>query len=150
MAYNVIIETLPTQNVAAVSARVSRDEIAQFLGGVFAEVLQAAQAQGAQPVGPPFARYAVVDEAFEVMAGFPVWPAISTSGRVEPGRLPGGDVATTVHRGPYEEVGEAFHAVIDWIAQHGRQIAADPWESYLDGPEVDQPRTKVCFPLVPR
>lgn len=149
MAYEVQVETVPAQPAAAVNARVPREAIGEFLGGAFAEVMQALQAQGVFPAGPPFARYAVDEEAFDVTAGFPVSGPIVAAGRVEPTELPGGDRATTLHTGSYEDMPAAFHAVIDWIARNGRQIASDPWESYLDGPEVAQPRTLVCFPLLP-
>lgn len=149
MTYEVVVQSVPAQVAAVVSARVPGDGIADFLGGVFAEVLQVAQAQGAAPIGPPFARYAVAEQEFEVTAGFPVSSPITASGRVVPNVLPAGDIATAVHRGSYEQIPEAFHAVIEWIERNGREIVSDPWESYLDGPEVQEPRTVVCFPLKP-
>ena len=149
MAYEVTLENDQARNVAIVEARIPQDEIPAFLGGVFGEVMQVVQAQGAHPAGPPFARFRVVDDAFEVAAGFPVEPAISDSGRVKPGELPAGDIAATLHRGSYEEICNAYDAVSQWVADNGRQLVGDPWESYLDGPEVAEPRTVVCFPLVP-
>ncbi|MCB0902210.1 MAG: GyrI-like domain-containing protein, partial [Actinobacteria bacterium] len=75
---------------------------------------------------------------------------LQPSGRLKADSLPGGDVATTTHTGAYEGLPGAFHAVTEWIRANSREIAGDPWESYLDGPEAAEPRTKVCFPLVAR
>lgn len=133
-----------------IRARVSRAEIPDFLNGAFAEIFGLLQAQGVAIVGPPFARYGMGEEKFDVTAGFPVGAGVDPSGRVESGQLPGGEVATTIHVGSYERLPEAFHAVIEWIGANDREIAGDPWESYLDGPEVPEPRTQVCFPLVAR
>ncbi len=37
--------------------------------------------------------------------------------------LPAGEVATTVHRGPYQELGLAHDAVTRWCAANGRSLA---------------------------
>jgi effector-binding domain-containing protein len=60
---------------------------------------------------------------------------------------PAGDVARTLHTGSYDTLPGAYHAVIEWAASHGFAITGDPWETYLDGPEVSQPRTEICFPV---
>lgn len=149
MTYEVTVEYQPRRDAAVIGTRVARDGIAAFLAGAYAEIIQAVQAQSVAPAGPPFARYRDAGDAFEVTAGIPVAAGITAQGRVRPGELPGGEVATTLHRGSYEGLAGAFHAVIDWITSQGRVIAADPWESHLDGPEVPEPRTIVCFPVGP-
>lgn len=131
------------------STRIPRAGIAEFLAGAYAEIFQVLQGQSTAPAGPPFARYRDDGDAFEVTAGIPVVTGITAEGSVQPGELPGGEVATTLHRGSYDGLANAFHAVIDWITSQGRVIAADPWESHLDGPEVPEPRTIVCFPVGP-
>ena len=133
-----------------IRARVSRAEIPGFLNAAFPEIFVLLQSQGVAIVAAPFARYGMTEEAFEVSAGFPVESAPEPGGRVESGQLPGGEVATTVHVGSYDGLAGAFHAVGEWIRANGREIAGDPWEEYLDGPEVPEPRTRVCFPLVAR
>ena len=148
-----LIKDLTAQMMAAardlqfeLAARI-RDEIADLLNSAFPEIFGVLQAQGVQIAGPPFAQYGMGEEAFDVTAGFPVATAVEPTGRVEMGELPGGEVATTVHVGSYEGLAGAFHAVTEWAATNGRHIAGDPRESYLDGPEVPEPRTMVCFPL---
>lgn len=51
--------------------------------------------------------------------------------------LPAGQVAMTIHRGPYQGLGGAHRAVLDWSAAHGRQLAGPRWEVY--GPHSDDP-----------
>jgi len=56
---------------------------------------------------------------------------------VAPSSLPAGQVAVTVHRGPYAELGSAHRAVLDWCAAQGRRPAGPRWEVY--GPHRDDP-----------
>ncbi|MFC4945330.1 GyrI-like domain-containing protein [Pseudonocardia sp. GCM10023141] len=51
-------------------------------------------------------------------------------GRVTRSELPGGRVATTVHRGPYETVGAAHDAVLQWAAAHDERLPGPRWEIY--------------------
>lgn len=150
MAHEVTIEERVEQATAVVRDQVARDGIAEFIGGAFAEVMAAVNAQHVTVVGPPFGRYRVLETGFEVEAGFPTsWP-VEPVGRVMPSVLPGGEVATTMHVGSYDGVAEAYTAVEQWLAGHGWVPTGDPWEVYLDGPEVPQPRTVVCFPCARR
>jgi effector-binding domain-containing protein len=59
------------------------------------------------------------------------------TGRVVASSLPAGQVAMTVHRGPYTGLGAAHQAVHDWAAAHGRRLAGPRWEVY--GPHHDDP-----------
>jgi effector-binding domain-containing protein len=62
---------------------------------------------------------------------------VPLTGRVVASTLPAGLVATTVHRGPYAELGRAHEAVAGWCAAHGRRPAGPRWEIY--GPHHDDP-----------
>jgi effector-binding domain-containing protein len=61
-------------------------------------------------------------------------------GRVVASELPAGEVATTMHRGPYERVGDAHDAVMGWCAAEGLERTGVRWEIYGHGdepPEVE-------------
>lgn len=51
-------------------------------------------------------------------------------GNVVASTLPGGVVAVTTHRGPYERLGAAHRAVCDWCAAESRALAGPRWEIY--------------------
>jgi effector-binding domain-containing protein len=59
------------------------------------------------------------------------------SGRVTTSALPAGTAASTVHRGPFGEVGAAHDAVLRWCATHGHALTGTRWEIY--GPHDDDP-----------
>lgn len=147
MDYPIEVVDHEEQPTAVIRATVSHDGIGPFLGQAFGEILAAV---GGAAVVMPFARYDLVDEGFDVEAGFTVTsPIASPSGRVEASSLPAGPIATTMHVGPYGEVVGAYRAIEAWLPDHGWQMAGSPWETYLDGPEVPEPRTLVSWPCMP-
>lgn len=148
MSYEVQVVELPEQPAAVVRAHVAHDGIAAFLGPAFGEVMAAVGTQHAQVAGPPFGRYRPTDDGgWDIEAGFPVTAAISEQGRVHLAYLPGGRAARTLHVGEYQALGAAYEAVTKWLIDNGFVAAGEPWECYLDGPEVASPRTEVYFPF---
>lgn len=64
--------------------------------------------------------------------------------------LPGGCVASAIHRGPYDEVGPAYQALAVWIPAHRHDFAGPPREFYLNDPrEVgeEEALTEIQFPI---
>jgi effector-binding domain-containing protein len=146
MGYEIETVDLQPRKAAVVRDDVALDAMADFLGGAYGEVAQVLAHQGLAPAGPPFARYAMHDGAFGVEAGFPVNRAITPEGRVTGGEVPGGHVARTVHHGAYDDLRTAYAAVEAWLADNGYVQTGDPWEVYLDEPDVPEPRTLVQVP----
>jgi effector-binding domain-containing protein len=114
---------------------------------------------GLTPAAPPYGRYHEFGpEWIDVEVGIPVDSRLDLRAlaEVEPGEigasdLPAGQVAETVHRGPYGTLGETYDALAAWIRGQGRKPGVGPWESYLDNPaEATDParlRTEVCWPV---
>jgi effector-binding domain-containing protein len=150
MDYEIELTDLAAQPAAVVHAYVEPAQLPEFFGPAFGEVLAVVGAQARAPVGPPFGRYVPRGDGFDVTAGFPVDGAVAASGRVVPDVLPGGTVATTLHTGRYDEVGDAYAATTAWLLEHDLTVADVPWESYLDAPDVAEPRTRLCVPCGPR
>ena len=59
------------------------------------------------------------------------------TGQVRASALPAGQVAMTMHWGPYAKLGEAHRAVLDWCAARGKRQTGTRWEVY--GPHHDDP-----------
>lgn len=150
MEYHVEQVQLEEQATAVVRGVVPEEGIPEFLGGVFVEVMSVIQAQGAHPNGMPFGCYVPNAAGFEVEAGFPTSAPIVPSGRVVPSSIPGGSAIQVLHKGPYGAVTAAYEAAEAWLADNSWEPTGPPWEVYLDGPEVPEPRTVVCVPCRPR
>jgi len=78
-----------------------------------------------------------LDDVPNVEVGVELLVPCTLTGRVVASALPAGQVATTVHHGPYSELGSAHRAVTDWCAAQGRQRLGTVWEVY--GPHDDDP-----------
>jgi effector-binding domain-containing protein len=72
------------------------------------------------------------DDVPNIEVGVQVVRSFAPHGRVGPSMLPAGRVARTIHRGPYDELGESHDAVREWCAKHGHALAGPRWEIYGD------------------
>ena len=63
-----------------------------------------------------------------------------------PGTRPAGPAVSVVHRGPYDTVAAAYELLVRSVTESGGRPAGAPWESYLDEPNVPDPRTEVVLP----
>ena len=138
---------LQPQPAAVVPGHVALDRIADFLGSAFAEVMQVLDEQGLAPAGPPFGRWEPRADGFDAEAGFPSTGPISPAGRVRTSdccpaawRQRPSTAGTT----PASERRTASST--NWITSNGYVVTGQPWESYLDEPDVPEPRTQVYLP----
>jgi effector-binding domain-containing protein len=143
------IERMQRQPAAVIRAQVAVDGIPAFLGGAYEEVIDVLAAQGVEVAGPPFARYLIGDRGFDVEAGLPTSAPVAPSGRVAASELPGGPAIVVLHRGSYDDVAATRRAAQEWLAENHWTATGTPWEAYLDGPEVAEPRTVVYIPCRP-
>lgn len=144
----------PEVLTAAIPIRVLRTEIQTVMGPAFGELFAVLAAQGIAPAGPTMTFHTRLDkEWFEFEAAVPVATAVAPSGRVVPSKLPAGPIATCVHRGPYQELHEAWQAFEGWLALQPVQRLPFIWEIYRVGPgQTPDPanwETDLVHPLVP-
>lgn len=144
MTYEIAIETIAPQRVAVRTTTCSQAEIGEFIGSALGQVISSITAAGMTPIGAPLARFDMVGDQFRVEVGFPV-EGDAVEG-VDIVAIPGGEAAVTMHVGPYDGVGGAYSAITDWFTEAGQRPAGAPWEEYLDGPEVAEPRTRIVWP----
>jgi effector-binding domain-containing protein len=149
------VRTLAEQPVAVMRGSARAEEIGEFVGSAYAEVLGTLAAYGLGPVGLPVIRYhqgaGATDgsgqaEVFELEAGFPCPPGFAGTASVTVTTLPEGPAVVAVHVGAWPELGEAYAAVETYLADNGLARAGDPWETYTDGPDVAVHRTILTLP----
>jgi effector-binding domain-containing protein len=109
------------QPYAAIRAEVGLGDLGVSGPRLHRELRGWLHAQGIEPAGPPFFKYDVIDmaRAFEMEFGFPTARTIGATPPVVSAILPAGRYATLVHRGPYEKLGDANAALIDWGKANG-------------------------------
>lgn len=65
-------------------------------------------------------------------------------------RLDAAQVATTMHKGPYDEVEKTYKALLAWVAANGYEIIGPPEELYYNEPAKTPPGellTEIRFPV---
>jgi effector-binding domain-containing protein len=70
------------------------------------------------------------DDRPDVEVGVLAAARFEPAGRVVPSALPGGEVATAVHRGDYARLGATHDAVRELAVARGRELAGPRWEIY--------------------
>ncbi len=152
MVYDIKTRKLSSQRTAVVRVVSSSAEIGETLRRALGEVADSLARQGVEPSGHPFARFFdYTAEQADFEAGFPVSGPVRAEGRVEPGELPEGRAAMTVHRGRYEDLQSAHDALGEWVLAHDHDPGGPVWEVYVTGPaQGDDPakwEIEVVWPL---
>ena len=139
------------QHTAAITMTRPLTQIGPAMAEAYPKIYHAITSAGLQPAGMPLARYFEMDESSTTFeCAIPVPEPIAATSEVKPGSIGGGEVACTVHVGPYRKVGETWAALTAWVTEQGRAPAGPGWEVYVDDPnEVPEAelRTEVCVPV---
>jgi len=147
------IEQMPEQAVAFVPISVARSQIQMAMMPGLGEIHNTLNEQGIAPVGPWLTHhhYLKPDE-FHFDICVPVTKAIQPQGRVRAGTLDARKVARTIHRGPFEGLGQAWGAFMAWVSAERLAACIDFFECYAKGPETSpdpvQWETVLSVPLL--
>ncbi len=155
MPYQVEVREEPAIEMVATRRHTSLATIGRDIGVGFGSLMGALGPRGIQPAGAPFIVYHdVIDQEHDgdIEICVPVPHHVDLEGEVYGAELPAGPVASTVHRGPYEQIAPAYHTLTGWITDHGHQMAGPPREVYLNDPQTvapDELLTRVDWPIEP-
>lgn len=156
----VVVHEIGARTVAIVRGSGSFDAIPAAIETVTAWLAE----RGLEATGPSGARYYddprnVSEEAYEWEAFVEVQepdtaPDAGASGEdeVQLTSLPATQIATTVHRGPYETVSESYDRVQTWAEARGWELSGPAEELYLGEPggPPDGQLTEVRMPVTRR
>lgn len=145
-AYDVVLKDIPVQRVASI-----RQIVANYaaIGPLYEELYGYLARHNAG--GPCAAIYH--DEGYkehDVDAEAVVYLStpVPESERVRVYELPGGSVASVIHHGPYEQLNQAYAALMQWISAQGYTVVASPRELYLQmGDNPSGHVTEIQFPV---
>ena len=125
------VVTRAARPYVGIGAPVTMGSISDVVPALLGEVMAWAE-DHADPAGPPFVRYLVIDmeRALVLEVGVPVRapvPEPVPTGRVEPGLLPAGQYLLATHTGPFDRLVEATGRLLAWAAEH--RLELDAWET---------------------
>ena len=155
---DVSVKQADPMNVAFVSLHAPYSQIPEAMGVLYRFAAQG----GLHPAGEPRAVYTTppdsaetADPDWEVWA--PVAEQVPTAGPDAQGLgtkpVPGKLVASTTHKGPYEDIEPTYFALTQWVADNGYEIVGPPEEIYFSDPATVPPEeyiTEIRFPVAKR
>ena len=140
-----VIQLAPGPGLA-IRAQLPQRDLPDFFGGAFHELVACA---GDQIAGPPFAIYHSFDPVtIDVSAIVPVRNKVAPRGRVIAIELAGGPAVQIKHVGPYEDLGETYRALQDWLERNHRTREGAVRELYVSMPTVP-PAEHVTYVIQP-
>lgn len=113
--------------LAVVRRRASRDELTRVVPEACGIAWNLAKARGIA-CGRLVALY--LDDQINLEVGVELDTPIVGDGDLVASSTPAGTVASTVHYGPYNRLGEAHRAVRDWCEENGYRLTGPNWEIY--------------------
>ncbi len=135
MSYEVVLETVQAELIAAVRSTVRVGEVGRAWRPALDQVWAFLRANPDVARGHNLFLYhhpARPQDPMGVDFGVRVSSTFEPAGNVRCVATPAGEVACVVHRGPYDQLGAADGAIQAWCAAHGRTIGAASWETYGD------------------
>nr|MDO8087675.1 GyrI-like domain-containing protein [Candidatus Sigynarchaeum springense] len=130
------------------------EKLPEVLGRVFGAIMAYLDDLKKKPAGPPFVAYLNMDmQALDVEVGFPVHDELPAKGELKPTTIPGLEVATCMHTGPYDAIEDTYTAFSECIKQQNVETGDPVYEFYLSSPDqvpVDKLKTRLVFLLKPR
>lgn len=148
MGYEVTIAEVEARPTAVLRATTTWLEYAALWPRLSGEVWACLRAGGVNRGCPNIMLY--LDDVPNVEVGVWLRVACELTGRVVRSSLPAGRAATTVHRGPYDRLADAYRALLDECAASGERPTRTRWEIY--GPHRDDPAeltTQIFWMLEP-
>lgn len=142
-------------SVAFASMRGTYAQIPAAMGRLYGFAGQS----GLTPTGAPRVVYFTAPDAGpEADALWELWaPVAGEPPETVPGetglgvkRVPGKLVASTMHKGPYEDIEPTYRALAEWVDDQGYELVGPPEEIYYSDPLNTPPEeylTEVQFPV---
>ena len=146
------LRTLHERDAAIVRVDTAVAELKDAIGAALQEIADAGREAAVGWAGPPFVRYLDWGDGRVVAEiGIPVTRPMPHVGRVGSGRLPGGTVASMIHVGPYETIGDTYGLAMRRIGELGHAQAGPMWEVYWTDPAAEPDasrwRTEILIPV---
>ena len=143
MEYEVTVKEVAPERFAGVRGTYRIAELGEVMGREFGRIMAAMTAQGVRPSGGALTVYhGWTEDTVDAEIAFTVDGDFAPQGDVRPGMLPGGEVAFTVHVGPYDQIGAAYEAIQHHAKANDLVLANTMWERYLTDPAVEPDLSK--------
>lgn len=142
----------PEVTTVEVKTEIKMLQMAKFMGSVYPRIIEYVKSEGKEVTEAPYARYYNVDwdemttqskfkmfiEVFtrkwSFSAGFPIEGEFKGEEDILPAALPGGKFIQSLHKGPYQKVGDTYKAMVNYAKENQLKIKAESIEFYTNDP----------------
>jgi effector-binding domain-containing protein len=152
--YDVVLKDVQPQTVVAVREVVPTiEEMPARCSAMYEEAFGWARDAGVRLAGPCMGVYyneGYAERDIDTEMAVPIEPGSVSkagNGRVTVRQLPAAQVASVVHRGPYDELTLAWQALGRWVESSGYRWAGPGRELYLRTPDQGEPLAEVQVPV---
>ncbi len=148
-----------SQGLTAERVCISKKGLYSQLGETFPKLYDWLREKGYEPAGPPSGVYfnspgQVPPEELLWEVRCPIGGDVPPGGPDERGfgvkKVEVVEVARTMHKGSFDQVGAVYSALVEWIMEKGYEIAGPPEEVYLTDPAYTPAEallTEARFPI---
>ena len=149
--YEVSLRREPALRVASLETDTTLERLIPDTTALIYALFDELRACGRTPRAPVLCMNGEPDaeERLRVTAGAGVDEPFPALARARPLELPAGTFACVVHRGAYEELGLAYHALHAWVQEHGHEPRGCVRELYRNDPAEVAPEELVTELLLP-
>jgi effector-binding domain-containing protein len=149
-AYDITIKNIDAQIVASI-----REVLPAYgdIGRLYGEIFGFLGSQRMPPAGPPLAIYhddGYKEQDVDTEAAVPIAKEVQSTKKVTVRKLPPGQMACVIYKGPYSDIGQAYTALMTWVDKNGYRITDHCREVYLQGPGQSDPAayiTEIQLPV---
>jgi len=152
------LKTVEEKQAACIFHAIPVTSVGEDMGALLRQIFEWEVKNNLQMAGPPFSIYYSSPEEMQrgelkYEVGIPFVGEARDEGDIKIKTFPAQHVLSTIHKGPYRELGSVYAAVMEHLMKNGYEIAGAPIELYLNNP-MDVPEsellTEVQFPVMKR
>jgi effector-binding domain-containing protein len=152
MSYEIKIKEVEPATVTGMTFDVTADTIGPESGRAYQRIYEILGQEGVNPVAPPRLLYHEMnDDAWKIETCVPIGGSAPKNEELTTYEAPGGRAVTTLHVGPYDELGIAWNELRREVSSKGYETTGAPYDLYLNDPnEVRDPtkfETELVWPI---
>ncbi len=152
MSLDIRIEQQPPLHALEILRNAPMWKIPKLLGDDFPRIDKHIAEKGGTRVGAPYVRYMEIDwpkmrncgplrmlwtmltSKQPMRIGMAVEAPVEGDGEIEAVLIESQNCVRTIHRGPYQKVGDTYNEIVDWAEANNVELANHTMENYINDP----------------
>ena len=166
MSLDITIEQQPAMHALEIAGDAPMWKIPKLLGENFPRIDKHIDAQGGSRTGSPYVRYMEIDwqhmrhcgplrmlwkmltSTQPMRIGMTVEAPLDSDGDIEAISIEPQPCVRTIHRGPYQKIGDTYKEIVDWAEANNVELANHTMENYINDPTTVARYLRHSFELV--